>query len=338
MTTYVFDFYNLYIPEGHQYENRSKGIRIEPLAQAEEFEETRREDDSKYAEGDWKTAKCYITADDESEAQRWAVWLTFLYSFAQRRRAYWDTFYPHNQGYDGKTTEPVLVPRIRNDKLPIIGGIGPFGLHKQDAFIDAALDRIKNADDASRSDILSTLNLFLNSEARGLFAAKFLFAWIGVERTSEWNYQEWVNLPDRDNTFITADERDAVENGIASVLDDVLDDARAGILEDRFTRGHMYEHRTQDKIRFYLDYIEPEFDDGVIIELIREAYRTRNEVAHEFGEDRLRENKELTFKLQKVLVFIIFDLLDISGDLQQAMLLTLHDDPGVSYDGGDIVH
>lgn len=71
MTTYVFDFYNRYIPGGHQSENRPKRIRIEPLAQAEEFAEKRREDDSKYAEGDWRTAKCYTTADDESEAKRW---------------------------------------------------------------------------------------------------------------------------------------------------------------------------------------------------------------------------------------------------------------------------
>ncbi|MEZ3162320.1 hypothetical protein ABNG03_10170 [Halorubrum sp. RMP-47] len=336
MTTYVFDFYNLYIPEGHQYENQSNDIRIRPLAKAEEFEEKRREADSKYAEGDWKTAKCYITAENEKEAQRRADWLTFFYSFAQRRRAYWDTYYPHNQGYDDKTTERVLIPRIKNDKLPIIGGIGPLGLDKQDRFIDAALNRMENAGDAMRSDILSTLNLFLNSEARGLFAAKFLFAWIGIERTSEWNYREWVNLPG--NEFISSTERDAIEDGISSVVDEAIDESRGETLIDRFTRDHMYEHRTQDKILIYLDYIEPEFDEEEIYQLIRDGYRTRNDIAHEFGEDRLLDNHDLTFMLQKVLVFIIFDLLEISSDLQKEMLLTLHDDPTVSYPDEDVTH
>lgn len=36
--TYVFDFYNLYIPKGKKYENKELGIKIIPLKFAEEFE------------------------------------------------------------------------------------------------------------------------------------------------------------------------------------------------------------------------------------------------------------------------------------------------------------
>ena len=35
--TYVFDFYNLYIPKGKPYKNEELGIRITPLKFAEEF-------------------------------------------------------------------------------------------------------------------------------------------------------------------------------------------------------------------------------------------------------------------------------------------------------------
>jgi len=39
--TFVFDFYNLYIPKGTKYVNNKLGIRIIPLRLAEEFEKNR---------------------------------------------------------------------------------------------------------------------------------------------------------------------------------------------------------------------------------------------------------------------------------------------------------
>lgn len=224
MTTYVFDFYNLYIPDDHEYTNADLGIRIESLVQAEAFEEGRPDGGSKYTSGDWTTAKCYIDAADEDMALRRADWLAFLYSFAQRRRAYWDSYYPYSEGYAGETERDVLIPRIKNDKLPIIQGITGFGLSRIDPFIDASLNRLDAADEDMRSDILSTVNLFLNSAARGLFSAKFLFAWIGIERTSEWNYEEWVNLPG--NELVTDDERAVIKDGITDVLQDKLNKHR----------------------------------------------------------------------------------------------------------------
>lgn len=96
--TYVFDFYNLYIPRYKNYENKEFGIKIIPLKFAEEFEKNRTKFSKPYFRGGWKTAKCFIKAETEGGAREIADWLEFLYSFAQSRSVFFTSWYEYKKG------------------------------------------------------------------------------------------------------------------------------------------------------------------------------------------------------------------------------------------------
>ena len=86
--TFVFNFYNLYIPKGRPYINKELGIKVFPLKLAEDFEKNRRSSTSPFYRNGWKTAKCHIKAQEEDDARKYASWLEFLYSFAQSRSVF----------------------------------------------------------------------------------------------------------------------------------------------------------------------------------------------------------------------------------------------------------
>ncbi len=57
--TYVFDFYNLYIPKGKKYIDDEEGIKIFPLKLDEDFEKNRKQISNIFSENGWK-----ITTDE----------------------------------------------------------------------------------------------------------------------------------------------------------------------------------------------------------------------------------------------------------------------------------
>lgn len=335
--TYVFDFYNLYLPDGAEYRNGAEDIWIRPLDTAEVFEANRQDPQSKYYEGDWKTAKCHIAAETEENAVEVAEWLAFLFSFAQSRRAYWDTYYPHNEGYNGKTTVNNRVPPISHRKIPVIRAAVPLGNNRVDPFIDAALEQLRTLSETERGHIFSTINLYLSSKARDLFASKFLFAWIALESNANRNYSEYLDATGND--FVSSAARDTIQEQIRDAVHDALPDDTAATMENRLTRDHLYEHRKRDKIKIYLDHLFVDFDDGQVLEILRDADRIRNEIAHEFYDRTLLANDELLFKLHRLLVLVIFDMLDISESLLRRLILfTSADEPEVTLPSGVRIH
>lgn len=335
--TYVFDFYNLYLPDGAEYRNKTEGIRIRPLDAAEVFESNRQDPDSKYYDGDWKTAKCHVVADTEDEAIELAEWLAFLFSFAQSRRAYWDTYYLHNEGYSGKTTLNNRVPPISHQKIPVIRAAVPLGNKRMDPFIDAALDCLRTLSMVEQGHVFSTINLYLSSKARGLFASKFLFAWIALESNANRNYSEYLNVTGND--FVPPASKDRIQEEIIEAVHDALPDDKAATMEDRLTRGHLYEHRKRDKIKIYLDHLFVDFDDSQVLEILRDADRIRNEIAHEFYDKTLVANDQLLFQLHRILVMVIFDMLDIPESvLRRLVLFTSAEEPDITLPSGATVH
>lgn len=335
--TYVFDFYNLYLPDGTEYNNKSEGIRIMPLDAAKIFEANRQDPNSKYYEGDWKTAKCHVVTDTEDDAIEIAEWLSFLFSFAQSRRVYWDTYYPHNKGYSGKTIVNNHVPLISHQKIPLIRAAVPLGNKRVDPFIDAALEQLRKLSETERQHVFSTINLYLNSKARNLFASKFLFAWIALESNASRNYSEYLGATGND--FVPPAAQDTIQDQIRDVINDSLPDGKAETMKDRLTRDHLYQHRKRDKIKIYLDHLFVDFDDAQVLSILRDADRIRNEVAHEFYDKTLIKNDELLFKLHRILVMVIFHKLAVSEPvIRRLILFTSADEPEITLPSGKIIY
>src|SRR3989338_2628313 len=162
--TYVFDFYNLYIPKGKSYSNKNLGIRISPLKNSEDFEKNRTKLSSSYRNGGWKIAKCHIKAKNKDDAKKYAVWLEFIYSFAQSRSVFYLYIYEYKSCKKYFSFESKFVEPIENRFYELVYGIktnGAFFTRDIGEFINNALDTLNSVNDEKRAEILQTIHAHL---------------------------------------------------------------------------------------------------------------------------------------------------------------------------------
>lgn len=337
--TYVFDFFNLYIPDGLDYTNEWRDIRIEPLKVAEEFEEERSNMGSKHQNQYWKTAKAYIHASEE-EAKEIATWIGYIYSFAQLRSIYWRTCYPYKKGYSHRYSRTVMPKPLKNRGPPLISGIiednGPFYTPDLSEFIDTGIETLRDYNEDERSNAIATIDMYLSARSESQMSARFLYLWIAIERNANRNYKSFINATG--NEIFTNDERNRLQKHLSSFLDENLPKKQAEFLKNRLSKNYLYEHSTTEKVRFYLEYIAGEFDDNELREILEIGKQIRNPIVHNFYGDRLAENIGLLQQLQKMLSFVIFELLGVGENLQKRLLLTHLKKPKVSYLDTDRVH
>jgi len=192
LTTYVFEFFNLYIPKDEKYYNNEYGIKIIPNEFAEEFEKNRKNLSSKYRYGAWYTADCYIDAKKIEDAKKIANWINFIFSFAQSRNVLFHKYYEKEKGKEHSTVESKFIPIRENHNHDLIYGIF-LNASRYDRdislFVDIALKTLKESTEEKLKLVNNTVYSYLESKNAMVIELQFLINWIALEKLSNDYYK-----------------------------------------------------------------------------------------------------------------------------------------------------
>jgi len=319
--TYVFDFYNLYIPRGKQYKNDGLGIRIAPLKFAEEFEKHRRSFSKLYHSGGWKTAKCFIKAENEEDAKRLASWIEFLYSFAQSRSVFFLGWYKYKKGKKYSSFQAKFVIPRENRFSELVSGVstrGAFFTRDIAIFIDASLKTLSESKEGKLKNILTAIHSYELSRSETVWELRFLICWIVLEKLANIHYDK---LKSKSQLFSKIEKR-AIKNSLAKTLDENLEhDRRLPFLKRSLTRNFLYEHDTFEKVRVYLESLNLGFENKKLNALLKNLVKIRVGLVHRLDSALLEREPQLLFDLQKIMENVIFRLLGVSKQMQSKLLL-----------------
>jgi len=317
MTTYVFDFYNLYIPKGKEYANKEKGIRIVPLKIAEDFEKNRTRLLSPYRKYDCKTAKCFIKSNNKEEARKIAHWLELIYSFAQSRSVFFLEGYEYKKGKKYSFFQSKFIVPRENSSFDLIYGTKlTESTYTRDIsfFIDTAIKTLKESNENKQNDILTTINAYITSQSEIMwYELKFLIAWIALEKLANSHYKQ------SNNQLFKMDELKKIKEALEKALESVINknDPRLERLKESIMRDFLYESDTYQKVDFYLKSLDLEFNERELRKLIRKLIESRKKLVHDFNSTKLSNNPSNLIKLQKILEKVIFRLLGIDKSLEK---------------------
>lgn len=317
--TYVFEFQNLYIPEGEVYDSSEFPIRIEPMEGVEEFEENRREHGSQYETGYWRTAKCYIEAD-EDRAKEFAEWLTYLYSFFQSRDVRWDTYYPEDSPEEVHRVNTYRMP-LNNRNIPFITGIqtrGAFFTKQIGETVDVALGTLDDLSREDRTDVIRNISLYLQSEGSSFMMLKFLFLWIVLEANANKHHDRYMKS--QGEFLFDEGEQERVREYVLGEFDEDFTDAQLRHLDWLLGRKDIYESSSKVKIVKYVESLEIGFDMDEIEDVIVEARQIRNLLVHSIEEYRLSENSDILTDMRKIVMYVILRELGIGRQMQKRLV------------------
>jgi len=348
MTTYVFDFYNLYIPKGNKYINKILGIKIFPLKLAEDFEKNRTSLFNKYRYGGWKTARCHIKSNSEEEAKQIATWLEFIYSFAQNRNVFFLRWYKYKQGskHYFSTTKfirhrenrfPDLIDcTLQNGRyilLPIrVTSIeealerGPFYDKDISLFIDTSLETLRNSNKSKQGDIIGTIDGYIISNSDIVLELRFLISWISIEKLAKSHYNAYYKS--KNKGLFEKDDIERIKKALQETLESIISDhERIGFMKRSISRAFLYEHDTRQKVSFYLDSLDLGFNSTELNELLEGLNDVRNDLVHDLDSNLLKKNRHYYSQLNKILEQIILRLLGINKSLEKEFLIKQFEKP-----------
>ena len=319
--TYVFDFFNLYIPKGKKYVNKELGIRIVPLKFAEAFENERTKLSSPFSKDGWKTAKCYITAKNEDIAMGLAGAIEFLYSFAQNRSVFFTRWYKYNKGKKFFSIHSKFIEPRENRLSELIHGVktrGCFYSRDISIFIDISLKTLTDATLYRNTEILTTIHAYNISESQMTQELKFLIAWIALEKLTNNHYNKYKSK----NKLFTKGELKIIKGKLEKTLKKCLKkDERLPMITRSITRNFLYEHNTHQKILRYLDSLDLGFDKEKVNKLFVSLIGIRAKLVHNLNSTSLAKKPQYLYYLQKIMEIVIFRLLGIDKSLQEKFLL-----------------
>lgn len=268
MQTWVYDFCNLYQPEGTEYRKDEFNIRIKPLKCAESFEEKRAKRGSKYQTGYWITAKVHITAE-RKRADELADYLSYIYSFAQNRDVTWNTRYPYADGYDGALFRSTGTFALDNSNTRLMKGIaGEKRMKDIGEFVDVALRTFEDASENQRNRLKRSLMAYLEAEGQEFWIFRFLFLWLVLESLANHNYREYLSQPNVDPVFSGHERNDIRESVVTHLESGDWSESQIGRIKHILSRDHIYEMSTEHRIKIYLEYLNIGFNIDEIREII----------------------------------------------------------------------
>jgi len=315
---FVFEIQNLYIPEDEVYESEEFPIRIEPVEGVEEFENNRRDENSKYRTGYWFTAKCFIEAD-EDRAVELAEGLRYIYSFFQKRDVRWNTYYPKDSPRDVRNPNTYRVP-VDNSKLRFVHAVHETGARFNTnigKLVDVALETIDEADESLGTDLRANISLFLHSEATKLITPKFLLLWLVLEANADRHYHRYMKSQ-REYLF-DENEKARVREYVLDEFDDEFTEGQLNRLEYNLGQDFLFEPSSLVKIKKYVEQIDLGFDLDEVEEIIKEARNIRNQIVHSIDESELQGNTDLLVDMRKLVIFLIMRELGVEPEWQDRL-------------------
>ena len=320
--TYVFNFYNLYIPRREQYKNDEFGIRITPLKFAEEFAKYRRSFAKPYYRGGWKTAKCFIKAENEEDAKKLAFWVEYIYSFAQSRSVYFLAWYEYRRGKKYSSFQSRFVVPRENRFSELLHGVsikGPFYTRNIASFVDVSLRTLNESNKGKLKNILTAINSYNISHSETVWELKFLICWIVLEKLANTHYDK---LKSKSQLFSKI-EKKVIKSSLSKTLDKNLKrDKRLSFLKRSITRNFLYEHNTFEKVRIYLESLDLGFENRKLNAMLKSLIRVRVGLVHRLDSALLKREPQLLFYLQTIMENVIFRLLGVSKQMQSKFLLS----------------
>jgi len=301
------------------YDSDEFPIRIEPIEGVEDFEENRREDGSEYGTGYWKTALCFIEADEE-RAEELAELLTYVYSFFQNRDVRWETYYPEGAPEEARNKNTYRMP-IDNTGLRFVRAVherGAFFSENIGRLVDLALTTINEADERLATDLRANISLFLHAEATQLVIPKFLLLWLVLEANADRNYHRYM-MSQREYLFDN-DEKERVREYVLEEFEDEFSEGQLNRLEYNLGKDFIFEPSTLVKIKKYAEQIDLGFDLDEVEEIVEEAREIRNEVVHSIDESGLQGNTDLLVALRKMVMFLILRELGVEPEWQDRLV------------------
>ena len=319
MPTYVFDFYNLYLPNQKPYVNKEFGVRIVPLKRTEIFESERAKN-GPYSIGGWKTAKCYIHATNPDDALKYADWLEWLYSFAQRRSIFFTSYYEFGdvKKYSRFYYKHIEVTQNRNPSLVV--GIKTSGfLYTRDIsfFIDKGLSTLKALGATNHTQITKAIHAYLISLSDIATELKFLVCWLTLERlANEINYNKNLKL-------VTPQQLTCIKGKISEILTECVQDRSAvESLKQNLLRDFLYEKNTHQKVGSYLQGLSIGIEYSKLRKILTDLIEIRIGLVHNLDGRRLMNKLSLLFILRKILEIVVLRLLGFDAALQSKLLLS----------------
>ncbi|MCH7560056.1 MAG: hypothetical protein IIC67_01570 [Thaumarchaeota archaeon] len=319
--TYVFDFYNLYIPKGMKYENKELGIKIIPLKLAEEFEKNRTKFSKPYYRGGWNIAKCFIKSKTENDAKKIASWLEFLYSFAQSRSVFFLSWYKYKNGRKYSSSQAKFVEHRENRFSELVYAVYVSkARYTRDIslFIDTALKKLNDSKDEELNKILTTIHAFLVSNSQMAQELKFLICWMALEKLANIYYNAYKSK----NRLFSKDELKKLKFDLESALKKSLgSDERLELVRKSITRNFLYEHNTFEKIMLYSDHLDLGFDKKKLRKVLSNLIEVRGSLVHDLHSTSLTKTPQLLFYLQLIMENVMFRVLGIDKNMQKTLLL-----------------
>lgn len=338
--TWVFEFYNLYIPIGSTYENPVHGFRIEPLDEIEKFEENRKGSQSEYNSGLWRTAKVYVDAEDREKATEIATEVSLVFSFAQKRNVIYSRHYKEDNP-DEFRVPSLVYPEIGNDNPVLINTT--FGRkhrnsklsHGFTCFLDRAFHRLREMTEDEYQDIYAALSLYEETLSTSFLPLTFLLSWFAIERLANSNYHDY--LQNTGNHMFTDEEKDNFRDDLKDFIDskyqtEELSWKQKKRLKDSLVKNFLYEHSTEEKIRLYVEeHLNLDVEGRELRELIKHYKGIRSPLVHHFRDDRLIDNPREAYKLQKVLEDVILRELGVDHYLERTLHLKQMQKPRINF-------
>lgn len=315
---FVFEMQNLYIPEEEDYDSEEFPIRIEPVEGVEEFEEERKEKGSEYRTGYWRTARCFIEADEE-RARELAEWLTFVYSFFQLRDVRWDTYYPAASPDNSRRANMYRIP-IDNTQIRFIRGVhegGPVFNSNIGPLVDEALKTLDELSEPDRRDVFRNISMFMQAEASNMMALKHTCLWIILEANANKHYNRFKKS--QGDVLFDEEDQSKIRNLVLSELSDEFSDAQLQHLEWLLNRNDIYEDSSRVKILKYVERLRLGFDMDEVEQIVKEARKIRNRVLHQIDEERLKNNSDILMDMRKLVMFAILRELGVKPEWQNKL-------------------
>lgn len=315
---FVFEMQNLYIPENEVYESEEFPVCIEPIEGVEEFEDNRREENSKYRTGYWLTAKCVIGAEEE-RAVELAEWVTYIYSFYQKRDVRWETYYPLDSPEEVRNIDTYRTP-IDNSGLRLVNAVHETGAifnSNIGKLVDIALKTIDEADESLATDLRRNISLFLHSEATQQVIPKFLLLWLVLEANANRNYHRFMKSQ-REYLF-DDDEKEDVREYVLDEFEDQFTESQLNRLEYNLGKNFIFEPSVLVKVKKYVEQIELGFDLDEVEEIVEEAREIRNQIVHSIDESNLQGNTDILIDLRKIVMFLIMRELGVEPEWQNKL-------------------
>lgn len=319
MKTYVFDFYNLYIPKGEKYENKELGIVIKPLRIADDFEKNRTKSSSIYRNKHWITAKCFVRSKNKDEAKKYANWLGMIYSFAQNRSVFYLKIYEYKSGKKYFSSDSKFIESINSGSFRLIEGIKVKGngyTENISEVINCSMDTLSKCNDKDKNKILQAIHAYLISKTPMVYELKFLIIWIVLEKLANEHYLK------NSNRVFTKEEVKKIKEAIDNTLNEQLKkDKRLNSLKRNFSSNYLYEYNTFSKVVSYLSLLDLGFEKKKLEKMIETLVEIRIKLVHNLNSTKLQHKPYYLFYLQKIIERVILRNLGVDKKFEEMLLM-----------------